>query len=215
MGPEELLEIKMPILSDKQIINISFKHIENKEDGNDVTIDVNAFLEDGSMKVKLKVGGKLMVISLQALKEIIEYISIAIPKMSMSNGNIALDDNHPAEKAAISNQSEISGSGKLEAIIFGGSQAGANGEFSNPFASKSYASPTMIASSASAISRMPDNQVSSWSGLVAGNKDVPGSPMKETRSSFKRNSLNLRKDESVDEEGRMVIDLNDGEEKED
>jgi len=204
----------MPILSDKQIINISFKHIENKEDGNDVTIDVNAFLEDGSMKVKLKVGGKLMVISLQALKEIIEYISIAIPKMSISNGNITLDDNHPAEKAATSNQSEISGSGKLEAIIFGGSQAGANGEFSNPFASKSYASPTMIASSASAISRMPDSQVSSWPGLVAGNKDVPNSPMKETRSSFKRNSLNLRKDESVDEEGRMVIDLNDGEEKE-
>lgn len=198
----------MPILSNKHVINISFKHVDTDEDGNEFSTDVSAFLENGIMKVKFKSGNKFIVLSLDALKEITNYISTSIPQMSKDEKSNAHKDSIRPDETTI--PANIGISGALESAIFGSSMSGINGG-SNAINQPTYASPTMIAASASAIHQSVENdRNTSWNNMFANSNSEEKTPVKKKTSKIK--SLNLSRDDRTDEEGRFVIDLNESEE---
>lgn len=200
----------MPILSDKHVINISFKHIESDADGNQNSTDVSAFLDNGVMKVKFKSGNKFIVLSLEALKEIIGYISSSVPqvgKEEKTSSEFGGDVQSSSAKPSVGNGI----SGALETAIFGSNPSGLNGG-SGVFSQPTYASPTMIASSASAFHKGSiEGENLPLSTLLSG-QVVDKEPENPRKKISKVKSLNLERSDRTDEEGRFIIDLDGSEE---
>ena len=200
----------MPIISDKHIINISFKHVDSYADGKERTTDVSAYLEDGVMHVRFKSGNKQVVMTVNALKEIADYITQANP--SSSNGKTI--ESIPVAPSYVDNSSYNS----LENAIFRsvddsapvGSATKIDSDFSFP--PKTYTNPTMIAAS-SAVSLRSEGSDRDQSSIISKLSTNPNSESNKDRSRIRRkNALNLGVDPSLDEEGRFTIDLNeDGE----
>lgn len=201
----------MPIISDKHVVNISFKHVSSHPEGSETVTDVSAYLEDGIMQVRLKSGNKQITLSVNALMEICEYISQA------NTGNVA------AKNADLQPISQLTSKpiqrSTLEGAIF---KAPVNSENSlhaeelneSPLSNiaRNYASPTMIAASA-AVSPL-NSVVSSEPSVVISKLSIsPNGENEKNRSKVKRkNSLNLGRDGSLDDEGRFAIDLDDDKE---
>jgi len=199
----------MPIISDKHVINISFKHVENDAQGKENVIDVNAFLEDSLIKVKLKMQGKTLVATLSSLKEIISYVENAtkIPSIDARTNEIVVPQisSHAASKTS-----------SLEKIIFNERNliSGANGPSEKEVSAKNYASPTMIAMSG-AISSAQVGDSSNEKISVVINPASDNTKGKAVKSKLRRvEALDLSVPSNIDEEGRISIDL-DGESQED
>lgn len=198
----------MPIISDKHVVNISFKHVDSNSDGNESVTDVNAYLEDGVMQVKLKNGTKQIIVTANALKEICDYISQANSSNSISN---TIESKHAGAMS-----SRVPHRNSLESTIFSSVNTSDNAlpnqegvDFASSNRSKNYASPTLIAASSavspvSGISNNEPSVVISKLSLSAGEETNVG--IKKIR---RKNSLNLGKDDSLDDDGRFVIDLTD------
>lgn len=206
----------MPIISDKHVINISFKHVDSSSD-NGATMDVNAFLEDGVMKVRLKSGSKTITVGLEALSEILAYISDSVPSLSNSNSQIA-NANSNSLKTNESSESGIDhgivGSKGLESIIFGSSSSGLNGGNEVQSNKPTYASSISIASSASAIFNGENSKTKSGLADFLNNSVSKTDSMAEKSEIKKKKNaaLNLEKLQNTDEDGRFVIDLDGSEE---
>ncbi len=199
----------MPIISDKHVINISFKHVENDSQGKENIIDVNAFLEDSLIKVKLKMQGKTLVATLSSLKEIISYVENAT-KISSSDART----NEIVVPQTFSHSSSKTSS--LEKIIFNERNliSGANGPSEREVSTKNYASPTMIAMSG-AISSAQVGDSSDEEVSVIINPASVSPKGKAVKSKLRRvEALDLSVPSNIDEEGRISIDL-DGESQED
>jgi hypothetical protein len=199
----------MPIISDKHVINISFKHVENDSQGKENIIDVNAFLEDSLIKVKLKMQGKTLVATLSSLKEIISYVENAtkIASSDARTNEIVVPQtfSHSASKTS-----------SLEKIIFNERNliSGANGPSEKEVATKNYASPTIIAMSG-AISSAQVGDSSDEEVSVIVNPASVSAKGKAVKSKLRRvEALDLSVPSNIDEEGRISIDL-DGESQED
>lgn len=198
----------MPIISDKHVVNISFKHVDSHPDGNESITDVNAYLEDGVMQVKLKNGNKQIVVTANALKEICDYISQANSSNSISKTIDSKNTHTMSQKTSHRNSLE----GTIFNLVNTSENATPNqegGEFASSSRAKNYASPTLIAASSavSPISSIANNEPSvviSKLSLSAG--EVSDTSTKKIR---RKNSLNLGRDDSLDDDGRFVIDLTD------
>jgi hypothetical protein len=192
----------MPIVSDKHVINISFKHIDSLPDGQESSVDVHAFLEDGIMKVRLKVAGKMVVVSISCLQDILDYLKKSVPALSSSTSVSSADHSGQVAAAKISNNSGTPpAKSSLESLIFGGNPSGVNGGTQNESGARNYASPTIIAASLAVSAPVGVSQL-----------DIPVNPKRfstapEAKKIRRKNSLNLAQQEDVDEDGRIVIDL--------
>jgi hypothetical protein len=199
----------MPIISDKHVINISFKHVENDSQGKENIIDVNAFLEDSLIKVKLKMQGKTLVATLSSLKEIISYVENAT-KISSSDART----NEIVVPQTFSHSSSKTSS--LEKIIFNERNliSGANGPSEREVSTKNYASPTMIAMSGAISSAQVGDSGDEEVSVIINPASV-STKGKAVKSKLRRvEALDLSVPSNIDEEGRISIDL-DGESQED
>jgi hypothetical protein len=199
----------MPIISDKHVINISFKHVENDSQGKENIIDVNAFLEDSLIKVKLKMQGKTLVATLSSLKEIISYVENST-KISSSDART----NEIVVPQTFSHSSSKTSS--LEKIIYNERNliSGANGPSEREVSTKNYASPTMIAMSGAISSAQVGDSGDEEVSVIINPASV-STKGKAVKSKLRRvEALDLSVPSNIDEEGRISIDL-DGESQED